>query len=205
MSLRHLARRLAILGALVLAACSTPETRVILLPQADGQPSAVVVSAKGSPSGPRTLSEPYERATARAQASAAPTVDKVSPDEVQAENKALFELLPPSAQRFTIHFEMSQTALTPESQRTVEEALKAAQARKGGDIVVTGYTDTVGTVARNDALSRERAMIVRQIFIDHGFAPNRIEAVGRGERELAVPTADEVVEPGNRRVTIEVR
>jgi outer membrane protein OmpA-like peptidoglycan-associated protein len=33
----------------------------------------------------------------------------------------------------------------------------------------------------------------------------RIEAAGRGERELAVPTADEVDEPRNRRVTVEVR
>jgi outer membrane protein OmpA-like peptidoglycan-associated protein len=43
------------------------------------------------------------------------------------------------------------------------------------------------------------------MFIDRQFPAQRIEAVGRGKRELAVPTADEVNEPLNRRVTIEVR
>jgi OmpA-OmpF porin, OOP family len=70
---------------------------------------------------------------------------------------------------------------------------------------VTGYTDTVGSVAHNDELSRNRAAQIRQIFLDRGFPPIHIEAVGRGERELAIPTADEVDEPRNRRVTIEVR
>jgi OOP family OmpA-OmpF porin len=41
--------------------------------------------------------------------------------------------------------------------------------------------------------------------VERQFPAKRIEAVGRGERELAVPTADEVDEPRNRRVTIEVR
>jgi len=37
------------------------------------------------------------------------------------------------------------------------------------------------------------------------ISPERIQARGRGERELLVPTADEVREPRNRRVEINVR
>jgi len=46
---------------------------------------------------------------------------------------------------------------------------------------------------------------VRQMFADRGFPASRIQAIGRGERNLLVPTPDEVAEPRNRRVTIEVR
>lgn len=190
--------------AALLAACSTPKlgTRVILLPQADGKPSAVVVSAKG---GQETLARPYQRATALSGATGAPTVDAADPDKVRAENSALFELVPPAPLRFTVYFETGGTVLTRESQQTMTQALSAALARSGGELVVTGHTDTTGSSAQNDALSQQRAQQVRQLFVDRNFPVRRTEAIGRGERDLAVPTADNVSEPRNRRVTIEVR
>jgi OOP family OmpA-OmpF porin len=192
----------ATLTALLLAACSTPGTRVVLLPQADGRPSAVVVRSKD---GEELLSRPFQRATAAVGASGAPVVDQADPAKVQAENKPLFDMRPPPPERYTVYFELGGTTLTPASQQIMNEALATALARSGGDIVVTGHTDTKGAGEQNDMLSRRRAQEVAQLFIERQFPANRIEAVGRGERELAVPTADEVDEPRNRRVTIEVR
>ncbi|WP_390348430.1 OmpA family protein [Variovorax boronicumulans] len=190
------------LVALLLAACSSPGTRVVLLPQADGTPSAVVVRAKD---GEEVLSKPYQRATAAVGASGAPVVDQADAAKVQAENKPLFDMRPPIPQRYTVFFEVGTTTLTAASQQIMTEALAAALARSGGDIVVTGHTDTKGAGEQNDQLSRRRAQEVVQLFVERQFPANRIEAVGRGERDLAVPTADEVDEPRNRRVTIEVR
>lgn len=190
------------LVALLLAACSSPGTRVVLLPQADGTPSAVVVRAKD---GEEVLSKPYQRATAAVGASGAPVVDQADAAKVQAENKPLFDMRPPLPQRYTVFFEVGTTTLTAASQQIMSEALAAALARSGGDIVVTGHTDTKGAGEQNDQLSRRRAQEVVQLFVERQFPANRIEAVGRGERDLAVPTADEVDEPRNRRVTIEVR
>ncbi|MDH6169559.1 OOP family OmpA-OmpF porin [Variovorax boronicumulans] len=198
-------RPLLLASALItafLAACSTPGTRVVLLPQADGKPSAVVVRVKD---GEEVLSKPYQRATAAVGASGAPVVDQADAAKVQAENKPLFDLRPPPPQRYTVFFEVGGTTLTPASQQIMTEALAAALARSGGDIVVTGHTDTKGTGESNDQLSRRRAQEVVQLFVERQFPANRVEAVGRGERDLAVPTADEVDEPRNRRVTIEVR
>jgi OmpA-OmpF porin, OOP family len=189
-------------GALLLAACSSRGTRVVLLPEEGGAPSAVVVRAKG---GEHTLDKPYQRATAIVGASGAPAVDQADPGKVRAENRALFELAPPKPQRFVVYFEVGGTVLTPASQQAMSEALVAAMARSGGELVVIGHTDTKGSLEQNDELSRRRAQQVRQMFVERQFPPERIEAVGRGERELAVPTADEVDEPRNRRVTIEVR
>jgi len=201
--LRPFSLFVALLAAALLGACSTPpSTRVILLPQSDGKPSAVVVSTED---GEETLSEPYARATAKFGTHGAPTVDKADPERVKRDNKALFELMPPPAQHFTVYFEVGGAVLTAASQAQMNEALMAALARSGGEIVVTGHTDTVGSLARNDVLSLTRANQIRQLFLARDFPANRIEAVGRGQRDLAVRTANETAEPRNRRVTIEVR
>ena len=42
-------------------------------------------------------------------------------------------------------------------------------------------------------------------MIADGFDPNRITAAGRGERDPAVATDDEVAEPRNRRTEVIVR
>ncbi|MDM0077324.1 OmpA family protein [Variovorax sp. J2P1-59] len=202
MILRRFAFLSALLSFALLAACSTPGTRVVLLPQPDGKPSAVMVSTE---EGVETLSHPFERATAAVGTRGAPIVDKADPERVKSDHPALFDLMPPPAQRFTLYFQVGGTVLTPESLAVMSEALAAALARSGGEIVVTGHTDTIGAAARNDELSRDRALLVRQLFVERNFPQTRVDAVGRGERELAVPTADEVNEPRNRRVTIEVR
>lgn len=189
-------------ACLLIAACSSTSTRVVLLPQADGRPSAVVVRANG---GEELLSKPYQRATATRGNTGAPVVDQADPARIEAENRSLFDMMPPAPQRYTVYFNVGETALTPESQLILSEALAAAAARNGGEIVVTGYTDTVGSVESNDDLSRRRAEEVGQMFANRGFPASRIHAVGRGERNLLVETANEVPEARNRRVTIEVR
>ncbi len=43
------------------------------------------------------------------------------------------------------------------------------------------------------------------MLIEAGFPADKMEIAGRGERELLVPTANEVDEPRNRRVEINIR
>ncbi|KWT72310.1 MULTISPECIES: OmpA family protein [unclassified Variovorax] len=192
----------AALSAALLAACAAPSaTRVILLPQTDGTSSAVVVRANSDDE--RTLSQPYQRATVKARG--APAIDQIDPARLQTEHKALFEMMPGPVLNYTVYFDIGGSVLTGSSQAAMNDALKAALARSGGEIVVTGHTDTLGSSARNDELSRRRAEQIRQLFLAQGFPAQRIDVAGRGERDLAIPTADEVEEPRNRRVAIEVR
>ncbi len=192
----------SLVTAVLLAGCSTPATRVILLPQPDGRPSSVVVESNGRA---LTLDKPYQRATVEARPINAPALDQTDAAHVRAENTWLFDLAPPAPQRYTVYFDAGNASLLPESQREVATALTVALARSGSDIVITGYTDTTGAAVSNDELSQRRAQQVRQMFIDKHFPAARVEAVGRGERELAVPTASQTPESRNRRVTIEVR
>ena len=70
---------------------------------------------------------------------------------------------------------------------------------------VIGHTDSTGSDAVNDPLSRARAESVAHYLEDRGVPANRVEAVGRGEHE---PIADNNSEAGrakNRRVEIFLR
>jgi len=73
------------------------------------------------------------------------------------------------------------------------------------DVVVIGHTDTVGDAEGNDRLSAQRAETVKGFLVGIGIPAERIRTAGRGERELLVPTDDNVEEPRNRRVEINVR
>jgi outer membrane protein OmpA-like peptidoglycan-associated protein len=73
------------------------------------------------------------------------------------------------------------------------------------DIVVVGHTDLVGSDQVNDVLAKKRAQAVEAILVGRGIGTGNIVAIGRGKREPAVPTAEGVAEPRNRRVEIVVR
>ncbi len=83
-------------------------------------------------------------------------------------------------------------------QAAAEEAARAPEAR----VVVIGHTDRSGPDAYNLELSLRRGDVVREALIADGVEAARIEVTARGEWDPAVPTADGVREPANRRVEI---
>jgi OOP family OmpA-OmpF porin len=190
---------LAITVAVLLGACA-PASRVILLPPADGRPTAVEVRTS---SGAQVLDRPYAVANVRRLGAIEP--DTTSAAEVAEDYPRLIALQPPAPVRFVLEFEPGTSLLTAASQGQLGSIIEGAKARKGGEIVVTGHTDRQGSVEANDKLSLERATAIRSLLIERGFKAELIDAVGRGEREPAVATDDEVVEPRNRRAELLVR
>ena len=106
-------------------------------------------------------------------------------------------------------FDFGKATLKPghvETLAAMAETYKGLLASSpAGRIQAVGHTDAVGTHAFNDALARQRAETIRAALISRGIAPGDIVAVGRGKRELLIPTPDGVAEPRNRRVEIVVR
>ena len=193
--------RLAIAIALavaLLAGCA-PATRVVLLPQ-PGRSTAVEVSAQ---EGKTVLASPYAQAEVSQRGQVA--TDTTDAQTVEKRYGNVLKATPAAALHFTLYFTTGTSELTPESSAELQGILTQATARPGGEIFITGHTDTMGAGPANDALSLKRAQAVRQLVIDRGFEADRVVAAGRGEREPVVPTADEVDEPKNRRVEIEVR
>ncbi len=185
--------------AALLSACA-PTTRVTLLPQADGTPSAVEVRTGQSV---QRISKPYQ--VVNVSASGELSVDTTNATRLRQNYPDLLTLRPQVPDRFTLGFELGTSQLTAASQAQLAAVMASAQSRVGGEIMVTGHTDRQGSVQANDQLSLQRAQAVRALLIERGFKPDLIEAVGRGEREPLVPTEDEVAEPRNRRAELLVR
>lgn len=193
-------KAVAVLSSLVWMSACAPVSRVILLPQAGGGPSAVVVQ---TPQAEAVLDVPF--GVANVARSGRVGTGTTTAEEVRAQYPLLLAIEPIPPDRFVLEFEPGTSELTPEAQARLEDVMERAGNRPGGEIVVTGHTDRQGSLESNDQLSLERALAVRALFIARGFPPERIEAVGRGEREPLVPTEDEVPEPRNRRAEILVR
>jgi OOP family OmpA-OmpF porin len=196
----HCFRSLLVLGLSGLLVACAPVSRVILLPQANGQPSAVEVTTG---SGTQLLSQPYQ--TAAVSRHGQVQLGETSAAEISALHGQLLALKPAPEQRYELYFESGSTGLVPESKAQLDDVLAHALAQPGGEIIVTGHTDRVGSLEDNDALSLQRARFIRDQLLAQGFAPERIDAVGRGERAPLVATDDEVAEPRNRRIEIIVR
>lgn len=194
-------RALCTLGlSLLLAACaSKPQGTVVLLPDAQGKDTAVLVSQDG---GALLLDKPYAAAELTSKG---PLKATSSAEQVQAQFGAALAARPASPQQFTLYFVEGKDEFTDESRRAFDGVLGEIARRPVPDVLVIGHTDRVGNDAFNDALSRQRAEVVRKALVARGIAPESIVVVGRGKREPIVPTADGVAEARNRRVEILVR
>jgi outer membrane protein OmpA-like peptidoglycan-associated protein len=111
--------------------------------------------------------------------------------------------LPPQA--FTLYFRLESNELTDESRVLLPGVLKAVASRPAPEVGVIGHTDTTGESRSNYALGLERATTVRTLLIGAGVDPSLIDVASHGESELRIATADDVLEPRNRRVEISVR
>jgi len=183
----------------LLAGCAAPKESVVLLPSPSGQETAVSVT-QGSHQ--VLLTEPYAGArVSRGEVEAYPS----SEADVSARYGAALAAQPPPPARFTLYFVENKDEFTDESKKIVDSVFAEIAKRPVPDVIVIGHTDTVGNDASNDALSRQRAEVVRNAFVARGLAADKVVVIGRGKRELAVPTGDGVSEPRNRRVEILVR
>lgn len=185
------------LSALLLFGCASE--RVVLLPVPEGEKNAVVVR---DANGEQELATPYA-ATVRRLGVARPY--QASAAEVNERYGATLSAMPARPLSFVLYFVSGADQLAPESQVELEKIRKLLNERPAAELQVIGHTDTVGNKESNDALSRQRADAVRTLLIDAGFPADTLRASGRGERELLVPTADDVAEPRNRRVEINIR
>lgn len=196
--------RLAFAGApcallVLLAGCAWRSEQIILLPEKDGRPAAVVVKQ-----GDRevVLDRPYAATTLTP---AEPWRYRANEAEVAATFGDALAAQPGRSASFMLYFIEGSDELTEDSKRTLESVFADLRQRKVPDVLVIGHTDAVGSDTFNDALARKRAEAVRTALIGRGIAPADVVAIGRGKRELLVPTADGVAEPRNRRVEIVVR
>jgi outer membrane protein OmpA-like peptidoglycan-associated protein len=187
------------LSVALLAACATPQGTVVLLPDAAGRDTAVTV-AQGDKTA--LLDKPYAAARLTSQG---PQQYSSSAQDVQAQFAGALAARPAAPAQFTLYFVEGKDEFTDASKRSIDSLFAEIAKRPVPDVLVIGHTDKVGNDAFNDALSRQRAEVVRAALVARGVAVENIVVVGRGKREPIVPTAEGVAEARNRRVEILVR
>ncbi|MFO1324456.1 MAG: OmpA family protein [Burkholderiales bacterium] len=188
----------AALTIALVGACASKGT-VVLLPEADGKPTAVTVRQADREV---VLDRPYAATKVATQGLDA---YQSNPQEVNAQFGAALAVQPLRAETFVLYFVEGKDEFTDESKRLVDKVLAEVARRPVPDVLVVGHTDTVGTDQLNDALGLRRAETVRASLIALGVPASDVQASSRGKRAPAVPTGDNVAEPRNRRVEIIVR
>jgi outer membrane protein OmpA-like peptidoglycan-associated protein len=198
----------AALALAVLAGCAeTPPRKapaapemVAVVPGPTGHVGAVVVRSEG---GEQVLDRAFVARRVKADGTVETTA--LTPEAVHEIFADTVKALPGRPTSFTLYFLEGKDELTPGSRAELDKVFGELRRRPAPDIQVIGHTDTVGNLAFNDKLSLARAERVRDMLVGLGIEGSRIQSAGRGKRELLVPTDDNVAEPRNRRVEINVR
>jgi outer membrane protein OmpA-like peptidoglycan-associated protein len=125
--------------------------------------------------------------------------------QMQALFSDSIKMLPAKPLYVLLYFLPGTDKLTPASNTASAKIFGEIAKRKTSEVILVGHTDTVGSDAYNLKLSLERAKAVQHALIALGVPASVISVSGRGERELLVKTADNVSEPENRRVELNVR
>jgi outer membrane protein OmpA-like peptidoglycan-associated protein len=196
-------RAVSALLVVIMAGCAAPPPeRVVLLPADTERPIGGVVVRSGSAE--VVLAEPFAEATVSRDG----RVQAARSDAATVEQRyGRWLVLRPAAPRvWTLLFDTGRERWDEAALEALLPALRESLAADpSAQLRLTGHTDSVGAVEDNDRLSLRRATLLRDELVRRGLPEQRLQAVGRGEREPRVATPDEVPEPANRRVEITLR
>ncbi len=178
------------------------QAQVVLLP--DPGDAAVGRAVVSNPAGGVALAAARESTTASPGRPPAP-VTVLSEDDANRLFGDLLSTLPPAPEHFVLYFRFESDDLTDESRALLPKVLEALRTRPFPDVAVVGHTDTTGSAAGNVELGLRRANAIRAQLVQAGIGAAVIDVTSHGEADLLVKTADQVLEPRNRRVEITVR
>lgn len=143
------------------------------------------------------------RYTMHAPAPPPPPIQEVAaPAPLPAPAPARAPVVAPVPQSYMVFFDFDKSVLTPEAQRIIAAAAEDFKKNGYARLIVTGHTDTMGSDSYNQRLSERRAAAVRAELTRLGVDPGMIGTSGRGEKQLLVPTPNQVREAQNRRAEI---
>jgi outer membrane protein OmpA-like peptidoglycan-associated protein len=100
-----------------------------------------------------------------------------------------------------LHFDLNSAKLTPDAEANLEKIATALNddRLRSMRFRVEGHTDALGKPSYNKKLSDERAKSVEAFLLQHNVSPDRLTAVGLGEKE---PRTKDPFDPSNRRVEL---
>lgn len=103
-------------------------------------------------------------------------------------------------------FNFGKATLTPESDKIIQHAVKVMNEEiPNSNFYIDGFTDNVGSAARNKSLSKARAQAVVNALVKDGVAKNRLVARGFGKESPICTNATAEGRQCNRRVEVYIR
>jgi outer membrane protein OmpA-like peptidoglycan-associated protein len=99
-----------------------------------------------------------------------------------------------------ITFATGKAEVTPESEETLQKALRTLRTYPEIEVEISGHTDDVGSSSSNQKLSQLRAESVMNWLTEHGVDANRLTAVGYGEDQPMVTNDSPENRQKNRRI-----
>lgn len=189
----------AVLAMVVwLAACASPPSYIVLLPNPDGTVGSVIVQSQR---GEQVVSQADHGVLLDGSK---PAFD-VPQAQIARDFGAAVAARPPLPEHYMLFFELGSSKLTPESQRELPRILERARARKTADISVIGHTDTLESASYNYLLGLKRAKAIAEQLRHLGLENMELSVESQGLKNLLIPTPMGVAEPRNRRVEITIR
>ena len=174
---------------------------IVLLPDEDGTTGRAGVS---NSVGSVELTAPRD-ATQVTGNRAPGAVTTMSEEDVKRLFGDALSALPLPSRFFNLYFRFDSDELTDAARVLVPEILQVVLERPGAEVVVVGHTDTTGSSASNFELGLKRANTLRSLLVQAGFDASFVEVTSHGEADPLIATADNTLEPLNRRVEIAVR
>ena len=173
---------------------------LVVLPDAAGRVGAVTFD---DGSGVRVLDAAL--AALRFDATADTTEATLTETALSDQFGRAIESQPRPPQSFTLYFTKGRDRLTEASAENLKDVIADIRARGAPEVHLVGHSDSVGGERFNERLSKARVEAVSKALVAVGVEAAAVTATFQGEADPAVPTADEVAEPRNRRVEVQVR
>lgn len=188
---------LAMLIAIFGITLSTEKTEILLLDS--NKTSAITVKSKDTNSILNTPNSYLELSNIEAFSGMKKILNE---DEVNAKYGDMIRSSIEPAKSYLLYFTDGNT-LTQESLEKIDLIKKTIKDRKPCSISIIGHTDTLGSDKLNEILSLNRAKIVSKIFQNEEVID--MEVLSFGEKNLLIKTPDNIFEPKNRRVEVQIR
>ena len=194
--------RFTLLFLLVALSCGCAKrTLVALAPDPDGKVGSITVTSEA---GGVSIDVPYQATTIGGSQEIPTSPENLGKEKVDRIFAEALSIQPKRPRHFLLYFD-KDISLTSESAKLLPDVIAAIRERNSVDISVVGHTDTVGSQEYNTELSNRRAVAVKDLLVRQGVAPDIIRTTSHGKENPLIPTADNVNEPRNRRVEVDVR
>jgi outer membrane protein OmpA-like peptidoglycan-associated protein len=192
---------IAVRGTRLLVECAELRQAIVLIPDPDGRLGEVEVRTAG---GAQRLTRADDLTTVSGSAPPA-EVTTADPAWLAATFNETLGAAPPPSEKSILYFEEGTTTPDARSMEAIPEIAASARRRGIASVLVSGHADATGSDELNDALARARAETVKALLVERGVPADRIRVSSHGKANPAVPAAEGVAEPRNRRVEVLVQ